>query len=122
MEEQGKINKDTITKFKAMDKILENIDVKVTEVGSSNLQVLNMMKMLETQVAQLARRLSSNEGKLPGNLKVRRRQRQFKLARERRPKNPNMRREEGSLSQELKGRRHQGAEKIEGHLSESRGS
>ena len=40
-------------KFKAMDKILENIDGKVTEVGSSNLQVLNMMKMLETQVAQL---------------------------------------------------------------------
>ena len=45
MEEQGKINKDTvtkfkkdtITKFKAMDKILENIDGKVTEVGSSNL-------------------------------------------------------------------------------------
>ena len=66
MEEQGKINKDTITKFKAMDKILENIDGKVTEVRSSNLQVLNMMKMLETQVAQLAGRLSSNEGKLPG--------------------------------------------------------
>ena len=53
MEEQGKINKDTVTKFKAMDKILENIDGKVTEVGSSNLQVLNMMKMLEMQVAQL---------------------------------------------------------------------
>ena len=35
MEEQGKINKDTVTKFKAMDKILENIDGKVTEVGSS---------------------------------------------------------------------------------------
>ena len=52
MEEQGKI--------------LENIDGKMTEVGSSNLQVLNMMKKLETQVAQLARRLSSNEGKLPG--------------------------------------------------------
>ena len=66
MEEQGKINKDTVTKFKAMDKILENIDGKVTEVGSSNLQVLNTMKMLETQVAQLAGRLSSNEGKLPG--------------------------------------------------------
>ena len=68
MEEQGNINKDTVTKFKAMDKILENIDGKVTEVGSSNLQVLNMMKMLEAQVAQLARRLSSNEGKLPGQL------------------------------------------------------
>ena len=40
-----------------MDKVLENIDDMVTEVGSSNLQVLNMMKMLETQVAQLAGRL-----------------------------------------------------------------
>jgi hypothetical protein len=45
MDEQAKINKDTITKFKAIDKVLENIDSKVTEVGSSH-QVLNMMKML----------------------------------------------------------------------------
>jgi hypothetical protein len=45
--------------------VLENIDSKVTEVGSSNHQVLNMMKMLETQVRQLAGRLSANEGKLP---------------------------------------------------------
>ena len=63
-------NKDTVTKFKARDKILESIDGKVTEVGSSNLQVLNMMKngtrWIQTQVAQLAGRLSSNEGKLPG--------------------------------------------------------
>jgi hypothetical protein len=50
MDEQAKINKDTVTKFKAIDKVLENIDSKVTEVGSSNHQVLNMMKMLETQV------------------------------------------------------------------------
>jgi hypothetical protein len=50
MEEQAKINNDTATKFKAMDKVLENIDGKVTEVGSPNHQVLNMMKMLETQV------------------------------------------------------------------------
>jgi hypothetical protein len=49
MEEQAKINKDTVTKFKAIDKVLENIDSKVTKVGSSNHQVLNMMKMLETQ-------------------------------------------------------------------------
>jgi hypothetical protein len=48
MDEQAKINKDTITKFKAIDKVLENIDIKVTEVGSSNHQVLNMLKMLET--------------------------------------------------------------------------
>jgi hypothetical protein len=69
MDEQAKINKDIVTKFKAIDKVLENIDSKVTEVGSSNHQVLNMMKMLETQVGQLARRLTNNEGKLPGQPK-----------------------------------------------------
>jgi hypothetical protein len=69
MDEQAKINKDTIAKFKAIDKVLENIDSKVTEVGSSNYQVLNMMKMLETQVGQLAGRLTTNEGNLPGQLK-----------------------------------------------------
>jgi hypothetical protein len=46
--------------------VLENIDSKVTEVGSSNHQVLNMMKMLDMQVGQLDRRLSANEGKLLG--------------------------------------------------------
>jgi hypothetical protein len=65
MDEQAKINKDTITKFKAIDKVLENIDSKVKEVGNSNHQVLNMMKMLEMQVGQLVGRLSSNERKLP---------------------------------------------------------
>jgi hypothetical protein len=69
MDEQAKINKETVTKFKAIDKVLENIDSKVTEVGSSNHQVLNMMKMLETQVGQLVGRLSANEGKLPGQPK-----------------------------------------------------
>jgi hypothetical protein len=66
MDEQAKINKDTVTKFKSIDKVLENIDSKVTEVGRSNHQVLNMMKMLETQVGQLVGRLSANERKLPG--------------------------------------------------------
>jgi hypothetical protein len=69
MDEQAKINKDIVTKFKAIDKVLENIDSKVMEVGSSNHQVLNMMKMLETQVGQLVRRLTANEGKLPGQPK-----------------------------------------------------
>jgi hypothetical protein len=69
MDEQAKINKDTVTKFKAINKVLENIDGKMTEVGSSNHQVLNMMKMLETQVGQLVGRLSANEGKLPGQPK-----------------------------------------------------
>jgi hypothetical protein len=48
---------------------LEKIDGKVIEVGSSNHQVLNMMKMLETQVGQLVGRLSTNEAKLPGQPK-----------------------------------------------------
>jgi hypothetical protein len=61
--------KDTITKFKAIDKVLEDIDSKVTEVGSSNHQVLNMMNMLETKVGQLAGCLTTNEGKLPGQPK-----------------------------------------------------
>jgi hypothetical protein len=65
MDEQAKIIKDTVTKFKTIDKVLENIDSKVTEVGSSNHQVLNMMKMLETQVGQLAGHLTNDEGKLP---------------------------------------------------------
>jgi hypothetical protein len=69
MDEQAKINKDTVTKFKAIDKVLENIDSKVTEVGSSNHQVLNMMKMLKTQVGQLVGCLTTNEGKLPGQPK-----------------------------------------------------
>jgi hypothetical protein len=52
--------------FKTIDKVLENIDSKVTEVGSPNHQVLNMMKMLETQVGQVVECLSANEEKLPG--------------------------------------------------------
>jgi hypothetical protein len=69
MDEQAKIYKDAFTKFKTIEKVLENIDSKVTEVGSSNHQVLNLMKMLETQVGQLAGRLTNDEGKLPGQPK-----------------------------------------------------
>jgi hypothetical protein len=69
MDEQAKINKDTITKFKTIDKVLENIDSKVTEVGSSSHQVLTMMKMLETQVGKLAGCLTNDEGKLSGQPK-----------------------------------------------------
>jgi DNA replication protein DnaC len=35
MDEQAKINKYTVTKFKSIDKVLEKINSKVTEVGSS---------------------------------------------------------------------------------------
>jgi hypothetical protein len=65
MDEQAKINKDTNTKFEAMEKILENLDGKVTEVGSSIREVFIVMKMLETQVGQLVGRLMGNKGEFP---------------------------------------------------------
>jgi hypothetical protein len=64
MDEQAEINKDAVTKFEAMEKVLENLDGKVTEVGSSIHEVFIMMKMLETQVGQLARRLMGSKGRL----------------------------------------------------------
>jgi hypothetical protein len=65
MDEQAKINEDIVTKFKAMEKILENLDGKVTEVGSSIREVFIMMKMLETQVGQLVERPMGNKEEFP---------------------------------------------------------
>jgi hypothetical protein len=62
MDEEAKINKDTVTKFEAMEKILKNLDGKVTEVGSSIHEVFIVMKMLEMQVGQLAVRPMGNKG------------------------------------------------------------
>jgi hypothetical protein len=64
IDEQAKINEDAITKFKAIEKILENLDVKVTEVGSSIREVFIVMKMLQTQVGQLAGRPMGSKGRL----------------------------------------------------------
>jgi hypothetical protein len=61
----AKINKDVVTKFEAMEKILENLDGKVTEVGSSIREVFIMMKMLETQVGQLVGHLMGNKEEFP---------------------------------------------------------
>jgi hypothetical protein len=96
MDEQAKINKDTVIKFKAIDKVLENINSKVTVVGSSNHQVLNMMKMFETQVGQLAGLLM--KGSFRDNLKVLKRRRPFKLVRGKRPKIRNVPQKQGSLN------------------------
>jgi hypothetical protein len=65
MDEQAKINKDAVTKFEAMEKILKNLDGKVTEVGSPIHEVFIMMKMLETQVGQLAGRPMGNKEEFP---------------------------------------------------------
>jgi hypothetical protein len=64
MDEQAKINKDVVIKFEAMEKIVENLDAKVTEVRSSMREVFIMMKMLETQVGQLARHPMGSKGRL----------------------------------------------------------
>jgi hypothetical protein len=64
MDEQAKINMDVITKFEAMEKILENLDGKVMKVGSSIREVFIMMK-IETQVGQLAGRPMGSKGEYP---------------------------------------------------------
>jgi hypothetical protein len=65
MDEQAKINKDVVTKFEAMEKILKNLDGKVTDVGSSICEVFIMMKMLEMQVGQLARQPMGDKEEFP---------------------------------------------------------
>jgi hypothetical protein len=65
MDEQAKIKKDIITKFEAMEKILENSDGKMTEVGSSIRKVFIVMKMLEMQVGQLVGHPMGNKGEFP---------------------------------------------------------
>jgi hypothetical protein len=62
MDEQAKINKDAVTKFETMEKMLKNLDGKVTEVGSSIREVFIVMKMLEMQVGQLVGRPMGNKG------------------------------------------------------------
>jgi hypothetical protein len=47
------------------EEILENLDGKVTEVGNSLREVFIMMKMLETQVGQLAGRPMGSKGEYP---------------------------------------------------------
>jgi hypothetical protein len=64
MDEQAKINKDVVTKFEAMEKMLKNLDGKVTKVGSSIHEVF-IIKMLETQVGQLVGRPMGNKGEFP---------------------------------------------------------
>jgi hypothetical protein len=44
MDEQAMINKDIVTKFEAIEKILKNLDGKVTEVESSIHEVFIVMK------------------------------------------------------------------------------
>jgi hypothetical protein len=61
----SKINKDVVTKFEAMEKILKNLYGKVTEVGSSLREVFIMMKMLEMQVGQLVGHPMGNKGEFP---------------------------------------------------------
>jgi hypothetical protein len=65
MDEQANINEDVVTNFGAMEKILENLDGKVTEVGSSIREVFIMMMMLETQVGQLVGRPMGNKEEFP---------------------------------------------------------
>jgi hypothetical protein len=51
-----------------MEKILKNLDGKLTEVRSSIREVFMMMKMLETQVGQLVGRPMGNKEEFPRQL------------------------------------------------------
>jgi hypothetical protein len=62
MDEQAKINKDVVTKFEAMEKIL---DGRVREVRNSIHEVFIVMKMLEMQVGQLAGQPMGDKGEYP---------------------------------------------------------
>jgi hypothetical protein len=83
MDGQAEINKDTITKFEAMEKVLKNLDGKVTKVRSSIREVFIMMKMLETQVEQLVVQPMGDKEEFPRQPKVPRQRRLLKLIRER---------------------------------------
>jgi hypothetical protein len=66
-EEYGHVqdHKDVVTKFEVMEKVLENLDGKVTGVGNFLREVFIMMKMLETQVGQVVRHPMGNKGDIP---------------------------------------------------------
>jgi hypothetical protein len=65
----SKINKDAVTKFENMEKILKDLDDKVTEVGSSIHEAFIVMKMLETQVGQLVGQPMGNKEEFQRQLK-----------------------------------------------------
>jgi hypothetical protein len=65
MDEQAEINKVAVTRFEAMEKVLENLDGKVTEIGNSLREVCIVMKMLEMQVGQLAGRPMGDREEFP---------------------------------------------------------
>jgi hypothetical protein len=57
-----------MSKFEVMEKILKNLDDKVTEVGSSIHEAFIVMKMLETQVGQLAGQPMGDKEEFPRQL------------------------------------------------------
>ena len=64
---QEKINKDNQAKFKEIDRVLEGINDKVIEIGSSNERILKHTKIMEQQMGQLSQAIQGNKGAIPGN-------------------------------------------------------
>jgi predicted nucleic-acid-binding Zn-ribbon protein len=83
MDEQAMINKDAVTKFEAMEKVLENLDGKVTEVGSSIHEVFIVMKCERCKWDNLPENRWVTKKNIRDNPKVLRRRRLLKLVRER---------------------------------------
>jgi predicted nucleic-acid-binding Zn-ribbon protein len=83
MDEQAKINKDVVTKFEGIKKILKNLDGKVTEVGSSIHEVFIVMKCERCKWDNLPNNRWVTKENIRDNPKVPRRRRLLKLVRER---------------------------------------
>ena len=64
---QEKINKDNQARFKEIDRVLERVNDKVIEIGSSNEQILKHTKIMEQQMGQLSQAIQGNKGAIPDN-------------------------------------------------------
>jgi hypothetical protein len=76
------MSKDAVTKFEAMEKLLENLDGKVMEVGSSIHEVLIVMKCERCKWDNLSGSRWVTKENFRDNSKVPRRRRLLKLMRE----------------------------------------
>ena len=67
---QAKINESLTKKLTYNDKMLESINLKIEDLSSAVKDQLSFNKMIETQLAQIAATiLTNNEGKIPGQPK-----------------------------------------------------
>lgn len=65
MKDQKKFNKEVDNKIRVLDGVVEKIDGKLTELGSLDQQMIQMLKMMDIHVALLVDGLQRNDGRFP---------------------------------------------------------